>query len=38
MFVFNLIVGTGALAMPRAFAEAGWLASSILLSVLAIMR
>ncbi|XP_067935560.1 transmembrane protein 104-like [Watersipora subatra] len=30
IFVFNLIVGTGALAMPGAFQSAGWLLSLIL--------
>lgn len=29
--MFNLIVGTGALTMPKAFATAGWLVSLILL-------
>ena len=25
MYVFNLVVGVGALALPKAFAETGWL-------------
>ncbi|XP_071036880.1 transmembrane protein 104 isoform X2 [Parasteatoda tepidariorum] len=37
MYVFNLIVGTGALAMPSPIAEAGWLLSLIILIVLAFM-
>ncbi|ELT99979.1 hypothetical protein CAPTEDRAFT_181484 [Capitella teleta] len=37
VFVFNLIVGTGALTMPRAFETAGWLISLVLIIVLAIM-
>lgn len=35
VYVFNLIVGTGALTLPAAFAGAGWLFSSILLILLA---
>lgn len=35
IFVFNLIVGTGALTLPAAFAKAGWLLSVILISILA---
>ncbi|EDM06566.1 transmembrane protein 104 (predicted), isoform CRA_b [Rattus norvegicus] len=31
VYMFNLIVGTGALTMPKAFATAGWLVSLILL-------
>ena len=38
VFVFNLIVGTGALAMPQAFAEAGWLTSLVMVALLALMR
>ncbi|XP_054723410.1 transmembrane protein 104-like, partial [Uloborus diversus] len=37
MYVFNLIVGTGALAMPAPIAEAGWLLSLIILVILAFM-
>lgn len=33
--MFNLIVGTGALTLPSAFAKAGWLLSTILLILLA---
>ena len=36
VFVFNLIVGTGALALPAAFAAAGWVAGTVLLVVLAV--
>eukprot|EP00051_Salpingoeca_urceolata_P015943 m.209089 g.209089 ORF g.209089 m.209089 type:complete len:219 (-) comp18544_c0_seq6:5226-5882(-) len=36
IYVFNLIVGAGALAMPQAFGLSGYLAGSILLAVLAI--
>ena len=36
VFVFNLIVGTGALALPAAFAAAGWAAGTVLLLVLAL--
>ena len=35
VYVFNLIVGTGALALPAAFAAAGWAAGALLLVVLA---
>jgi hypothetical protein len=34
IFVFNLIVGAGVLAMPKAFGDAGWLAGTIFLVVL----
>uniref|UniRef100_A0A8C5WLL7 Transmembrane protein 104 n=1 Tax=Leptobrachium leishanense TaxID=445787 RepID=A0A8C5WLL7_9ANUR len=37
VYMFNLIVGTGALTMPKAFAQAGWLVSLILLVFLAFM-
>jgi len=36
IFIFNLIVGTGALALPAAFLSAGWLVASVLLLVLAL--
>lgn len=36
--MFNLIVGTGALTMPRAFAGAGWVVSLSLISFLGFMR
>ena len=36
VFVFNLIVGTGALTLPAAFAEAGWLLSSVGIVMLAV--
>eukprot|EP00053_Salpingoeca_punica_P015565 m.143815 g.143815 ORF g.143815 m.143815 type:complete len:110 (+) comp16749_c1_seq2:73-402(+) len=35
MYIFNLIVGAGALALPYAFAHAGVIAGSVLLVVLA---
>lgn len=35
VYVFNLIVGTGALTLPAAFAGAGWLFSSFLMMSLA---
>lgn len=37
VYIFNLIVGTGALALPSAFAMAGWSAASVLLIMLAIL-
>ncbi|KAF7198864.1 transcript variant X1 [Nothobranchius furzeri] len=37
VYMFNLIVGTGALTMPRAFATAGWVVSIALITVLAFM-
>lgn len=38
VYMFNLIVGTGALTMPRAFATAGWVVSLALISFLGFMR
>lgn len=35
VYVFNLIVGTGALTLPAAFADAGWLFSTFLMMLLA---
>lgn len=35
--MFNLIVGTGALTLPAAFAKAGWLLSLILLILLSLV-
>ncbi|EDQ85587.1 uncharacterized protein MONBRDRAFT_34179 [Monosiga brevicollis MX1] len=35
VYVFNLIVGAGALAMPKAFGESGYLGGSILIAILA---
>lgn len=35
VFVFNLIVGTGALTLPSAFSHAGWILGSVLIVVLA---
>jgi amino acid permease len=37
VYVFNLIVGTGALTMPAAFKEAGWLVGLVAIIVLAFM-
>ncbi|XP_026523194.1 transmembrane protein 104 isoform X1 [Notechis scutatus] len=37
IYMFNLIVGTGALTMPKAFATAGWLVSLILVMFLGFM-
>lgn len=37
VYMFNLIVGTGALTMPKAFATAGWALSVGLIAVLAFM-
>ncbi|XP_050309814.1 transmembrane protein 104 homolog [Anthonomus grandis grandis] len=34
IYIFNLIVGTGALTLPAAFADAGWLFSTIAVMVL----
>lgn len=35
MFLFNLIVGTGALTLPSAFQKTGWLLGLFLIMVLA---
>lgn len=37
IYVFNLIVGTGALALPSAVAKAGWLPGTILLCILGVI-
>ncbi|XP_068581707.1 transmembrane protein 104 [Cebidichthys violaceus] len=37
VYMFNLIVGTGALTMPKAFAAAGWVVSIALISFLGFM-
>lgn len=37
IFIFNLIVGTGALTLPFAFSKAGWLVSLVVVIVLACM-
>jgi len=37
IYVFNLIVGTGALTLPAVFAKAGWLLSSVLIIGLSII-
>uniref|UniRef100_H2Z3V5 Amino acid transporter transmembrane domain-containing protein n=1 Tax=Ciona savignyi TaxID=51511 RepID=H2Z3V5_CIOSA len=37
VYIFNLIVGTGALTLPKAMASAGWLVSLILLCFLGFM-
>ena len=36
--MFNLIIGVGALTMPKAFANAGWLIAIVLLTTLCFMR
>lgn len=38
VYMFNLIIGTGALTMPKAFATAGWAVSLVLISFLGFMR
>ena len=38
IFVFNLLLGAGALSLPVAFAEAGWIVSTILLGILCFAR
>lgn len=35
VFLFNLIVGTGALTLPSAFAKTGWLLGLVLITILA---
>ncbi|EDV28377.1 uncharacterized protein TRIADDRAFT_21298 [Trichoplax adhaerens] len=37
IYVFNLVVGVGALTMPKAFAHTGWLLATIMLVLLAII-
>ncbi|XP_065175112.1 transmembrane protein 104-like isoform X1 [Sycon ciliatum] len=37
VYVFNLIVGAGVLAMPKAFADVGWVLGVVLLCILAFM-
>ena len=37
VYVFNLIVGTGSLAMPKAFEHAGYVLSTVLLIFLTLM-
>lgn len=37
LYIFNLIVGTGALTLPKAFTEAGWVFSSVLIIFLALV-
>lgn len=37
VYIFNLIVGTGALTLPAAFHDAGWLLSTIIIILLAFM-
>jgi len=37
LYVFNLIVGTGALTLPKAFSDAGWIFSMILMVILAVL-
>lgn len=37
IFIFNLIVGTGALTLPGVFAKAGWLLSLIVIVLLGVI-
>lgn len=37
IYIFNLIVGTGALTLPAAFHDAGWLLSTVIIIMLAFM-
>ena len=37
IYIFNLIVGTGALTLPAAFHDAGWFLSSCIIILLAFM-
>jgi hypothetical protein len=37
IFVFNLVVGTGALALPKAMVDAGWILSLVFLGVVGLM-
>jgi hypothetical protein len=37
IYIFNLIVGTGALTLPAAFHDVGWLLSSVIVIMLAFM-
>ena len=37
IYIFNLIVGTGALTLPAAFHDAGWLLSTVIIIILAFM-
>lgn len=38
IYVFNIIVGTGALTLPAAFNRSGWALGSILICFLAFVR
>ena len=38
MYVFNLIVGTGALTMPAAFQSSGWVIGLVIVVILAFFR
>ena len=38
VYIFNLIVGAGALALPKAFGGAGLLLSAIIVVILAFLR
>ena len=37
VYIFNLIVGTGALTLPAAFHDAGWLPGTIIIVLLALI-
>lgn len=38
VFIFNLVVGTGALALPKAFSNAGWAISITVMVVVGFLR
>ena len=38
IYIFNLIVGTGALTLPAAFHDAGWLLSSVIIILKDLLR
>ena len=38
IYTFNLIVGAGALTMPKTFAQMGWILGLVAIGILAVMR
>lgn len=38
IYIFNLIVGTGALTLPAVFSRAGWLLGVIVILILGLIR
>lgn len=38
IFIFNLIVGTGALTLPAVFSRAGWALGTCIILILGFMR